>query len=181
MINYSEMAEVAANWWAEQIKAPIYDNGDDSLNGFIAMEMLRESKIKATEEQAKEFKLKLKEYIENEIKKHSYFCIGVDYGPQIDMGNIAEDCGINLLAFPIKTNMWILTEEQTIKVRLGYSGEIEYLYIPKERFEIQIKKEKEYLKEIQSKKLNINDINEQISYIEKLEKLLKEKSEVVVK
>ena len=77
--------------------------------------------------------------------------------------------------------MWILTEEQTVKVRLGYSGEIEYLYIPKERFEIQIKKEKEYLKEIQSKKLNINDINEQISYIEKLEKLLKEESEVVVK
>lgn len=182
--NYSEMAEVAANWWAEQIKIPeTYDIKDYYSKADMIKSKLYDSRTKASKEQAKEFKIKLKEAIEIKIKeaieKEQYgFSICVDYAPEPILGNIANDLGINFLAFQFKAHMFICIKYESIDIY----HEAKFLYTTKEGLEKRIKDAKEHLKNLREKEdeeftifSKEEIIEERISYIEKLEKLLKEK------
>jgi hypothetical protein len=81
-----------------------------------------------TKEVTPEAKLKfidlLTGFIEEGMKNGLELCLGVDYGPCEELGELARLAGIPLSNFPWKTHMWI--RENFIKASYGYRAEYEY-------------------------------------------------------
>lgn len=137
-MSYSEISEIASEWWAKNIMKPKFDNGDDSPNGVLANILMHSLVQDITEEQINKFKFRLKAYIENELNEKTYnIWIGVDYHPCKILCDISKECNINVNNLPIKSDMDL--DRTHITARLGYGGEMEILYSTKEYWERQLK------------------------------------------
>ena len=124
--------EEAASWWAEQIRRiniGSFDNGTEVGCGHYLAAILAAEKRPDEESLARFEKILAKEIKKKSkaLKKpYDNFVVSVDYEPDNFLGVIAQKSGIYKKVFPWKTVMWIYPHE--IRVRRGYSNEIETLY-----------------------------------------------------
>ena len=64
--------------------------------------------------------------IADSLKTNYQVIVSTDYGPMGILADVAHECNVSEKVFPWKTVMWI--EEGSVKVRAGYSAQIETLY-----------------------------------------------------
>lgn len=143
-----EKAEIAANWWAEIIQRPKFDNGDNSSTGGIASIMASTLTKEISEESINHFKENLTTVIDDRLNEEGYkrrFTLDVDYHPCFILCEAAERSGVPLLNFPWKTTMWI--EPNSISVSYGYRGKRMFLYANKEYWRKQISDEEQSIRE----------------------------------
>ena len=125
-----EMADFAANWWAERIKGDTeHDNGDKSMTGMIAGILGNMLNKPVTEEQLKKFKALVQNYIivkSVTILNTQFIEFHCDYKPYSPLDKFAKACDIPLENFPWKTTMMIYSNE--IMVKEGYGASYKTIY-----------------------------------------------------
>lgn len=125
--NYPEYVKVAANWWANAIQHPKFDNGSNDVNE-IRTKMLTKmvnAKNKITQEQIENFKQNLAKKILHEVEcsQNEQFTISVDYEPDQILYLSAKDAGIEETeSFPWKTDMQVTKK----KVCVSAGGNAEW-------------------------------------------------------
>ena len=125
-----ETAKKAAKWWADHLRGNArLDNGDRSETGamtlVLATILQAKEKEKQSAEQIDRFEAELTKVLLKE--KGNYVTVGVDYDPDYLLCVAAELAELPLggATLPWKTTMWI--EDDSVKVRLGYQGELQSL------------------------------------------------------
>lgn len=117
--------ELAVDWWAKQIKNPIFDNGDKSSTGAMSMLLatLLASKNEPGAEQIVAFKAALTEALKAQGKNGGWWdmSLQVDYHPDPLLYECAKAVGIDELRFPCKTRMWF--RDGNVIVAAGYGAE----------------------------------------------------------
>lgn len=119
-----EQAQIAAQWWADQIASPKFDNGDDSNAGGMSMMLAMIAHKPVANEGIEKFKTDLATL----IIERSPYSIGVDYGPDAILRDAATLSGLEdngIVQFPWKTNMWF--RAGSIAVSCGYGAPTETL------------------------------------------------------
>jgi hypothetical protein len=125
-----ENIALAVNWWADKLVACknsglSEEERRDSRNRDygLAEIFMTLSKPKVTPEQIDKFKAKLSELLAGKTP----YCMGVDYGPDMNLRAALEHAEIPIAngVLPIKTNMWI--SERGVEVSYGYGAPIEKL------------------------------------------------------
>lgn len=117
-----KLIDIAVNWWADKLKKPHHDNGDNSQAGIMAMIMADMASSKISDEQIEVFKKELKTRIEEQyqdIEEIRDIWLGCDYAPMKILSVPAEIAGINLMNFPFKTDMRIT--KGCVEVSDGYA------------------------------------------------------------
>ena len=117
--------EVAAKWWADKIRkaSPAnFNNGDDGQRGGMAMIMatMIAMKNEPSSEVVDLFEKKLAEKIKEEVERRGQLSLDCDYSPDITLGNIANQTGVDTMSFPWKTNMNITADK--VCVSFGYGS-----------------------------------------------------------
>lgn len=131
---YKNMAKIAANWWTERIKNPIYDNCDNSLTGMMSrafMLSINNSEPEVSTEQINKFEKELYNHILMEMLLSLSISGDIDINLDVDYNpcRLLNKCAINAKMtrdFPWKTSMWISGDK--ITARCGCNGECETLY-----------------------------------------------------
>lgn len=125
MTEITTSAEAAAAWWAEKLAGPVHqDNGGGDLAstfaGALASGLAERNPV--TSEQLETFQAALVQRIRARQSEHpSGYCgLGVDYGPDLDLGAAADEAGISTSRFPWKTNCWVYPDR--FVVSNGYGG-----------------------------------------------------------
>ena len=111
----------AAEWWANAIYRPKFDNGDKSQTGDIAtmLATMLNAKAPVTKEGAEAFKLALTELLMEEMEGCNYYSINVDYHPDPILFEAARIAKLpNTNCFPWKTQMHV--EKNKVTVSAGY-------------------------------------------------------------
>ena len=143
------IATMSANWWANTLVDPRFDNGEIGLATVLARSAVKD----ISDQQLDEFKSLLKEYILTEVDKlttpEATFILSCDYGPDANLNRIASQCLISELNFPWKTTMWI--GKDFCQVKYGYSMYIEYLYVTEARLLRCIKSAEDTIKYYETK------------------------------
>lgn len=126
--DYPEYVKVAVNWWANAIVNPKFDNGDNDMNGAMAiiLAMKVNSKRSITKEQIDIFKKELADIIvaQMESSLNEECRLGVDYHPDMLLCKAAQKAGINDdMGFPWKTTMCINKNKVYVAVGSGASWE----------------------------------------------------------
>lgn len=123
-----EIAEVAANWWAEKIVKPRFNMGASSPQEMLAEVM---ATVMAKNNIDDELKTKFIESLKNKIisylENHKTMCIDVDYSPCEVLYRAMEDAGIPSNNAPWKTVMWISKTEGEVSVKYGYGAGVTIL------------------------------------------------------
>ena len=121
-----EAAEVAAEWWAKEIRGfTRHDNGDSSLSSSWAMLLADIWQEAPSEEQVEIFKTVVIKGIEEFLYKPPV-CLCSDYGPDGVLLDAANEARINALNFPFKTNMFV--EPNQVRVSAGYAQPYETIW-----------------------------------------------------
>ena len=115
-------ARAAADWWADAVGAPTFDNGDRSAgSGLVAVMahmVAAQSPVDTTS--ATRFRDLLEQRIQTGLDRGGYgVTLGVDYGPDRDLGDAAQAAGVSSSRFPWKTNMWVHTDHVTVSAGYG--------------------------------------------------------------
>lgn len=170
-----DIALIAAEWWADKITDPKFDNGADSMAGLFASAMAGSLIQHVTNDTRQKFIDYLVEYIEKELDKEyrgfgPSVTLSVDYGPCKILSDAAEFAGLSSNNFPWKTTMWI--DKNHIVASYGYRGKHNYLYSNKKYWTSQIEQSNESIK-------RYKDYNDYFSYI-KDEKERKKKSKELI-
>ena len=135
-----EYYEIAAKWWTDQLRdvKPSHFNVGDGLpkdgDLFLLLAgMQHANRVGPESEEALEAcQKKLGEKIKERVERFSDMTLGVDYGPDKLMYDIAMETGIKGANFPLKTMMWISSKK--VSVQKGYGKEIKQLFpVPKEK------------------------------------------------
>lgn len=122
-------ARAAALWWAEQIGAPIFrntserDSLQDQRNGDFAgmMQSLLAATHPVDEAQGSKFADLLEQHIAAQLEGRNWgVTLGVDYGPDLPLAQVAEAAGINPSRFPWKTHVSVHTDY--VIASLGYGS-----------------------------------------------------------
>lgn len=124
-----EIANIAAEWWADKVISPKFDNGDSGLGGFFAMTMATQLVKDIDNTQRKKFVDTLSEYISERLNSNREPYLDVDYGACQSLSEAAEKAGISENNFPWKTYMWV--DKNHVSASYGYRGEEEILYANK--------------------------------------------------
>ena len=119
-------AEAAAEWWAEQIGAPVYrmvddhSPAEDQLTQDIASSLAHviADRHPVSDKAGEKFAAELAKRIGKMLKRVNWTSLAVDYGPDRDLAEAAEAAGIHLSRFPWKTHMYITPDYVTAS--LGY-------------------------------------------------------------
>lgn len=111
--------EAAANWWAEVVGAPKFDNGDPLFNKVMTTHDV--------EPVANSQKGMFFNAMREELFKWQSNYLGCDYSPDQLLARAAVSVGIPTSNFPCKTSMW-LTREGTVDVRYGYGAKTVQIY-----------------------------------------------------
>lgn len=122
-------ARRAAEIWKGMLRAPKFDNGDDSSTGCMASMMARMIPGNITEERLDAFGERLVQLIMTPSGNNgSYFpdcSLFVDYGPCVALRDAAMQAGLDC-EFPWKTHVHV--GEGYVSVRHGYSAEPAFHY-----------------------------------------------------
>lgn len=116
-----QQVEMAANWWVEAVRAPTYDNGDTSPQAGIVTMMAMLGHDEPPNDRLEAFHNGLTELLKT--NKHiADFGLHVDYHPSYELGELAEQVGLDtgVNSFPWKTHMWF--SDGGITVREGYGA-----------------------------------------------------------
>lgn len=121
-------ARAAALWWAEQIGAPVFKmmRGDEPRReremGDVAgmLGFLAASNHPVSEEAGAKFADALEKHISDQLERGHWVSLGVDYGPDYELGEIARAAGISTSRFPWKTDVHVTREYVTAS--LGYGA-----------------------------------------------------------
>lgn len=140
-----EIADMAAAWWGEAIQEPKFDNGPPS-DGLACVlgPMMANTLVEDVPDPTKvKFVIRLAEVIREKIQHQvgAYSVISTDYGPDMTLGEIAEEFGIPATNFPWKTVMWI--SRNHVSVSYGYGAPEKVLYANKEHWRDKIKSTEE--------------------------------------
>ena len=128
-----EIAQMAADWWTEKIsKFHHHDNGAYDKTNMVANALADILYKRPYEEQVEMFREKLKERI-LKFKDDDKVWLGVDYNPCTILFNIANECGIDEMCFPFKTDMVVTSSY--IRVSDGYGKPWEYIFPTSSRSE----------------------------------------------
>lgn len=118
-----DQVKTAAKWWKDQLKSPVFDNGDNSFTGFFTSTMAHmvAEQYRPTEDQIERFG----EILERKIAEENPDYIRVDYGPCQLLYDALEEAGMDTSVdlLPWKTCMWL--RNGAVKVALGYGAEPE--------------------------------------------------------
>ncbi len=121
-----QLAQKAAQWWADKISVPAkLDNGDRSDTGvytmMVATILQAKERTGITPEKVNKFRDELRKALQNETRP--WITVSVDYHPDTYLSNAAEKAGINpgMGYFPWKTVMSI--HEGKVTVSEGYGAE----------------------------------------------------------
>lgn len=121
---FEKEAEVAANWWKNNIGVNAkQNNGDEFASLFMLMNSL---KVRITDEQKEVFLGVLKESVASELARLGRVYLSVDYGPDMILADAADKAEISYAAFPVKTAMWVY--EGKVQVACGYGAEAKEIY-----------------------------------------------------
>ena len=119
----------AAQWWANAIRSPKFNNGDTSRNGDIGamLASLLNAGTPVTVAQADAFELALVEILMEDVQTYPRFSLYVDYGPDETLATAARNAGItSTRCFPWKTSMHI--SEDRVEVSEGYGAPREIIW-----------------------------------------------------
>ena len=127
-----EYNEVAAKWWADKLRDIVpshFFNGDESQRGkkercFAVIAAREEIKDGTTIDY---FEKKLAEAIKERVEKEGMLVVSVEFVPNLFMGKIADETGINQHCFPWKTIMTITKEK--IELKSGYYATVETIFM----------------------------------------------------
>jgi len=123
--------EAAVNWWADKLNAckqsglSEEERRDPANRSYELAEMLMTlCRPEVSAEQVEKFKQSLATQIEG--KKP--YCLSVDYGPDMTLGQALRDAAIPIThgTLPIKTNMWL--QDGKVEVSYGYGAPIETIF-----------------------------------------------------
>lgn len=135
-MSIEKAAKVASEWWANVVCNPKFDNGDDRQEGKLASAMAKMNVNLINQETKEKFQKTLEEKIISILKVREYMELNCDYGPDINLMEVAKVCGINPLNFPWKTNMGISPD--FVNVSYGYATPYEFIYATKKHLEKQM-------------------------------------------
>lgn len=131
-----ELIERASFLWRTMLADGKFDNGDDSNSGALGQILHGMAKETITKEQLDNFEKnlsrKIKEKLEKDLKEYGrtfYISLCTDYHPDTILSESAEEAGISERNFPVKSNLYLKTESNTISVRYGYSAQEETHYL----------------------------------------------------
>lgn len=126
-----EYNEVAAKWWGDKLRnigPSHFYNGDESKRGqmerFFAVIAARKEMSNSGD--VEYFEKKLAEAIKEKIEKEGLVELSVEFVPNLFLGEIAKETGINQYCFPWKTTM-IITKEK-IEIKSGYYATKEIIF-----------------------------------------------------
>lgn len=126
-----EYNEVAAKWWADRLRnitPSHFYNGDESKNGkterYLAVIAAREEITKSGN--INSFEQRLAEAIKEKVEKEGTVIASVEFVPNLFLGEIAREAGINQYCFPWKTTM-IITKEK-VELISGYYAAKEIIF-----------------------------------------------------
>lgn len=109
-----EQIEAAAEWWANAVCRPKFDNGDDSPAGGMAFALATLATKPVTPEARKVFKERLSAILA-ELNCQSLYA---DYQPEWAIANAMEQAGIHRTNCPWKTSMHLI--RGGVQVSAGY-------------------------------------------------------------
>lgn len=147
----SEIALIAAEWWADAIEQPKFDNGDKTFPGIFASLLANDLKKPVSPEQKSLFTAELTDQIERFFEENptlNQTTLSCDYGPCLRLSEISDAVDISRNNFPWKTTMWIARD--SVSVGAGYRAPIEYLYASANYWKAAIKRLEENLLEYQN-------------------------------
>ena len=133
-MKHEKIAQAAAEWWANALKNPSFDNGESSAGGQpLAGLLALMGSPSHSDECLEAFTASLAERIEAELASGRYnsfgFRIGVDYHPDPMLAEAAAEAGLEsngLSTFPWKTCM--LIENGIVEVSAGYGSPMKQIY-----------------------------------------------------
>lgn len=120
--DYNTPAKAAAEWWATAIQAPRFDNGDTGMGSLLAgalATMVAANQPAPSDHAQRGFVVSLAARVETMLRRGDYCSLGVDYGPDANLANSAEDAGLSTARFPWKTNMWVTPDRITVSAGYG--------------------------------------------------------------
>lgn len=118
----NEAIEIAAQWWADSLKRPQKDNGDDSESGGFGQMLALFGAMTniPSDEQLDRFKAALIAAIPYEYAYGDEVILRVDYHPEGALATAAQVAQISSMSFSWKTDMSISSKQ--IVVREGYGA-----------------------------------------------------------
>lgn len=133
----NEMLQAAAQWWADQLTNPKFDNlgstrgrnaKETRINDFASML----ATVSAAKSQVDQAQLdSFKEAIVDAVNSAEWFdgCLYVDYGPDRLLSEAAARAGIDRSRFPWKSGTWM--RDGQVTAACGYGAPREIIF-PKE-------------------------------------------------
>ncbi len=121
-------ARALAEWWAEQLGAPVHKvvgdtaTGEDRFRGDFAFLVMQGEVAKHPmgDGAGERFVEALTPVVSQMLDRGDWISLGVDYGPDLALADAAEKAGIHLSRFPWKTNSW--ATPNYVSASLGYRG-----------------------------------------------------------
>ena len=117
-----DRARKGAEWWANAMRSPKFDDGDPSETGVMAMLM---ATVAAGDPPGEEKFQEFAKELENRIVEDNPRSIGVVHGPDIIIGESMQKAGISLDRAPWKTTM--IFGDDDVRVAHGYGADFETL------------------------------------------------------
>lgn len=130
-------SQIAAQWWADVIRDPKFDNGDRSPSSMTLFSMAKACVQDLTEDQRKSFLSVLTFVVSEKLRMGGPVSLDVDYQPTGLLSKVAEETEIPETNFPIKTRMEI--EDGFVSVKYGFGAKSEVLYVTTEYWNNKIK------------------------------------------
>lgn len=106
----------AVKLWVDALARPVYDNGDNSGSGILALGMVAQQSRNNTPEVLEKFAVELKKQIQNS-RNQEWVSIDVDYNPCRMLADAAQAAGLDM-PFPWKHRMCVT--EQSVEFSRGY-------------------------------------------------------------
>lgn len=120
----SAAAVAAANWWAEAIGSPTFDNGD-AMSSMLGSMVGSRAPVGDSAGFAEALVAKVDERLGVmagwDGVDEPYLTLSVDYGPEQILAEAAQAAGVGLRRFPWKTSMWIYSDHVTVSA--GYQAQ----------------------------------------------------------
>lgn len=125
-------ARAAAEWWAKQVGAPVHRlveaSQRDFSSDFAELALLAVAHRNPVPDGAGPAFADALEKLYDDllVRRAGRVSLGVDYGPDMELAEVAQAHGVHASRFPIKTNVWAHPDHVTAS--LGYRGQIRLVW-----------------------------------------------------
>lgn len=124
-MNTAAQMRTAAKWWADKLRCPSFNMGDDSITGMLAATISARTNPDPGEQAAQAFEDALFVEILAAETEGRYYDLSVDYHPSSTLYNALKSAGVpaTMGRLPIKT--WMKFENGKVFVAEGYGAHLE--------------------------------------------------------